>query len=63
MDAAPLLGTAASYSWMTELIQEGSMSDIETDMWLSSLAFQTNPSSEMISSVTVILSTVLNPNP
>jgi len=53
MDAAPLIGTAASYGLMKDIIQEGLLSDLETDMWLASLAFQAKPTSDMISVVAV----------
>ncbi len=55
MDAAPLIGTAASYGLMKDIIQEGLLSDLETDMWLSSLAFQAKPTSDMIAVVAVRL--------
>ena len=53
MDAAPLVNTAASYAVMRDLIQEGLLSDLETDMWLISLAFQPKPTLDMLSSVSV----------
>ena len=53
MDAAPLIGTAASYGLMKDIIQEGLLSDLETDMWLASLAFQAKPTSDMILVVAV----------
>lgn len=53
MDAAPLIGTAASYGLMKDIMQEGLLSDLETDMWLASLAFQAKPTSDMISVVAV----------
>lgn len=55
MDAAPLVGTAASYGLMRDVIQENLLSDIETDVWLASLAFKTKPTMEMISAVSVRL--------
>jgi hypothetical protein len=56
MDAAPLVGTAASYELMRDIIQEGLLSAVETDMWLSSLAFQTKPTLDMITAVSPLLS-------
>lgn len=53
MDAAPLVGTAASYGLMRDIIQEGLLSDLEVDMWLASLAFQTKPTLSMINAVSV----------
>ena len=53
MDAAPLVGTAGSYGLVRDMIQEGLLSNIEVDMWLASLAFQTKPTLEMISIVSV----------
>ena len=35
------------------MIKQGFLSDFETDMWMASLAFQTNPSLDMIIAVTV----------
>jgi hypothetical protein len=55
MDAAPLVGTAASYGLMRDIIQEGLLSDLEVDMWLASLAFQPKPTLEMISAISVSL--------
>ena len=54
MDAAPLVGTAASYGLMRDIIQEGLLSDLEVDMWLASLAFQPKPTAAMITAVSVI---------
>lgn len=56
MDAAPLVGSAGSYGLVRDLIQEGLLSDIEVNMWLASLAFQTKPTLEMITIVSVSLS-------
>ncbi len=53
MDAAPLVGTAASYGLMRDVIQEGLLSDLEVDMWLASLAFQPKPNLAMITAVSV----------
>lgn len=53
LDAAPLVGTAASYGLMKDIIQEGLLSNLEADMWLSSLAFQPKPTIEMITVVAV----------
>lgn len=53
MDAAPLVGTAASYGLMRDIIQEGLLSDLEVDMWLASLAFQPKPTLAMITAVSV----------
>ena len=55
MDAAPMVGTAASMAMVRDIIQEGSLSEIEIEMWLSSLAFQTKPTLEMITVVSVII--------
>lgn len=55
MDAAPLVGTAASYGLMRDIIPEGLLSDIEVDMWLASLAFQTKPTIQMLAAVSVML--------
>ena len=40
MDAAPLVGTAASYGLMRDIIQEGLLADLEVDMWLLWLSGQ-----------------------
>lgn len=53
MDAAPLIGTAGSYGLMRDIIQEGLLSNTETDMWLASLAFQPKPTLQMLSAVSV----------
>jgi hypothetical protein len=53
MDAAPLVGTAASMALVRDLIQDGLLSEIEINMWLASLAFQQKPTLEMITAVTV----------
>lgn len=53
-DAAPLLGTAASYQLMREIIDDGSLSDLEIDLWLTSLAFQTRPTLDMITVLSVL---------
>lgn len=55
MDAAPLVGTAASYGLMRDIIQEGLLADLEVDMWLASLAIQPKPTLEMISAISVSL--------
>ncbi|KAI9556281.1 hypothetical protein GHT06_018855 [Daphnia sinensis] len=55
MDAAPLVGTAASYALMRDIIQEGLLTDLEVDMWLASLAFQPKPTLEMITAVSPLL--------
>ena len=56
MDAAPLVGTAASYGlMMRDIIQQGLLTDLEVDMWLASLAFQPKPTLEMISVISVSL--------
>jgi len=62
MDAAPMVGTAASMAMVRDMIQEGSLSEIEIEMWLSSLAFQTKPTLEMITVVSPML-TETNPRP
>jgi hypothetical protein len=53
-DAAPLLGTAASYQLMREIIDDGSLSDLEIDLWLTSFAFQTRPTLDMIAVLSVL---------
>jgi hypothetical protein len=54
-DAIPSVSTAASANLMRELIESGEMSHIDADMWLTSLAFVAQPSSEMIREVTPLL--------
>ena len=61
VDAAPLLGTSASYAWMRDMIKQSLLSDMETDMWMASLAFQTNPTLDMIIAVTVSFCSTLYP--
>ena len=53
MDAAPLVGTAASMALVRDLIQDGLLAEVEINMWLASLAFQQKPTLEMITAVTV----------
>ena len=60
IDAAPLLGTAASYQLIRQFIDDGNvLSQLEIDFWLTSLAFNTKPTLEMID----VLSPMLGEDP
>jgi len=54
-DAIPSVSTAASASLMRELIESGEMSQTDADIWLTSLAFTAQPSSEMIREISPLL--------
>jgi hypothetical protein len=59
-DAVPMVGTPASVSLISELINQRHIRGIEADMWVTSLAFIQNPSKEMLVSVKELL---VAPNP
>ena len=54
-DAIPSVSTAASATLMRDLIESGEKSVEDADMWLTSLAFVSQPSSEMIRAVAPLL--------
>ena len=54
MDALPLAGTGAALNLMTKLLASKSVTGVEADMWLTSLAFIKNPDISVLNEVKVI---------
>ncbi|XP_076341847.1 uncharacterized protein LOC143242367 isoform X2 [Tachypleus tridentatus] len=54
-DAIPVVGSTASIRLIRELITKKEISDAETDMWLSSMAFVAKPTAEMIGELVHII--------
>lgn len=55
-DALPVLGSAAAVKIMAETLQRpGEVSDIITNMWLTSLSFVSRPTADMIKALTPLL--------
>lgn len=57
VDALPLVGTAPSMAVVRDLIIKGEMSEIERDIWFTSLAFNKHPTAEMLKSIAPLLET------
>jgi hypothetical protein len=55
-DALPTVGTSASVSMMSYLIKNEEVTDMEADLWLTSLAFISKPTKEMLVEVESLLS-------
>ena len=56
-DAIPSVSTAASASLMREMIEAGEISSTQADLWLTSLVFVAQPSSDMIREISPLLQT------
>ena len=54
LDAMPLVGTAPSLSFMTDLYNQGKLSETQIDSWLTSLSFIKHPRLEMITALQVV---------
>ncbi|XP_023229314.1 uncharacterized protein LOC111629660 [Centruroides sculpturatus] len=54
-DAVATIGTTASVKLMKEMIERNEVASSEAEFWMTSLAFITNPTSDMINTLTPLL--------
>jgi len=52
-DALPVLGTTGGVVMMRDLMAEGKATDVETERWLTSMAFISNPTPDMMKEIQV----------
>lgn len=62
-DAIPLLGSTASVALARDLIKKGEVTSAETAIWLTSFAFISNPTAELLNEAQVIINSNPNPKP
>ncbi|XP_062611985.1 uncharacterized protein LOC134273791, partial [Saccostrea cucullata] len=55
MDAIPMAGTSASVAMLSKMINDNDVTGIEADMWLTTLAFISSPTKDMIREVQPLL--------
>nr|XP_045624060.1 uncharacterized protein LOC123774022 [Procambarus clarkii] len=55
VDAMPLVGTAAAVGVVRDMFINGDMTDVDADVWFTSLAFFRNPTSEMFTALAPLL--------
>ncbi|XP_068221439.1 uncharacterized protein [Palaemon carinicauda] len=55
IDAMPLVGTASAAGTLRDMFVKGDLTEIETDIWFTSLAFLKNPSPEIFTAIAPLL--------
>ncbi|XP_064104223.1 uncharacterized protein LOC135214035 [Macrobrachium nipponense] len=55
VDAMPLVGTASAAGTLRDMFVNGELTEIETDLWFTSLAFLKNPTPEIFTAIAPLL--------
>ncbi|KAK7501815.1 hypothetical protein BaRGS_00006901, partial [Batillaria attramentaria] len=55
VDALPMVGTEATVSMMTQMLNSGDVTGMEAEMWMTSLALLQNPTANMLANVKNLL--------